>query len=250
MKRGISTFNISRVPYSFKSYVREDHLPPVPKHFGHVMVDAPHGGWGMLGNDQYGDCTMAGIAHGQMVWNWAAGGEKTIPSFDANGIISQYQSLTGGADNGLDPVDVADWWMMTGLVDSKDNNYKIRNYTAVNTVDDAAQAAYLFGFSGLAIYMPDNSEDEFSAGRPWADTSGDPEPNRGHFVPLVGRNSAGHYMIVTWGRLHACTPKWLNKYFAGGLAYTSKSYMKRTGLSPEGYDFAALDADLSILAKR
>jgi hypothetical protein len=181
-----------------------------------------------------------------MVWDWATASH--IPLFTSSEVVSQYMDLTGGADNGLDPVAVAQWWQNTGLTDAKGNVHKIRSFTALNSLPECVEAAYLFGFAGLAMWMPDNTpEQEFQAGQPWSDTSGDPDQNDGHYVPLVGRNSAGDFLVVTWGRLQAVTEEWLNKYLAGGVAYTSQDYMLATGLSPEGFNFDQLDDDLASL---
>lgn len=245
LKRGMSSFKIDDIPLKFSSYLNRSKLPKVPMPFGHVLKNNPQGGWGMLGNDQYGDCTIAGIAHGNMVWNWAAG--NGIPPYSDKEIIDQYMKLSGGVDSGLDPADVAQWWQNHGLVDAAGKTHKIRSFTSVDNVDDAIEAAYLFGFSGLALMMPANAEDQFSAGHVWDDTSGHPSPNEGHFIPLVGANSAGDYMVVTWGALHGVTKAWLEKYMVGGIAYTSQEYMMASGLSPEGFDFAQLDADLASL---
>jgi hypothetical protein len=245
LKRGMTTFKIQDIPLKFSSYVNKAKVPLVPATFGHVHSAGPHGGWGMLGNDTKGDCTMAGIAHGDMVWNWATG--STIPLFSDAVIVKQYMHLTGGVDSGLDPVEVAQWWQSHGLVDAHGKTHKIRSFTAIDKVPDAVEAAYLFGFSGLAMWMPTTAEAQFEAGQPWDDTSGDPQQNEGHFVPLVGRNSAGNLMVVTWGRVHAATPAWMDKYFAGGVAYTSQEYMMASGLSPEGFNFDQLDADMASL---
>jgi hypothetical protein len=245
LKRGMSSFRIEDIPLKFSSYLNRAKLPKVPARFGHVLVNNPRGGWGMLGNDTHGDCTIAGIAHGQMVWNWAT--SSGIPPFTDNQIISQYMTLTGGADNGLDPVVVAQWWQNTGLTDNLGTVHRIRSFTALDNVEQCIEAAFLFGFSGLAVWMPSTAEEQFAAGEPWSDTSGDPLQNEGHFIPLVGRNSAGDLMVVTWGRLQGVTEAWLQKYLGGGVAYTSQEYMMASGLSPEGFDFAQLDSDLASL---
>jgi hypothetical protein len=246
MKRGMSSFDISKIPLKFGAYVNRKLLPALPTRFGHVAHDAPHGGWGMLGNDTKGDCTVAGIAHGLMVWRWAVDGE--MPPFDERTIVEQYLSLTGGADTGLDPVQVARWWKDSGLVDARGVAHTIRTYTAIDTTQNLAEAAYLFGFAGCGLWLPDNAEDQFSKGEVWDDLTYDPNPGAGHFVPLVGRNSKGNYMVVTWGALQAATPQWLEKYFAGGVAYTSREYMRTSGLSPEGFNFQQLDSDMMSLS--
>lgn len=246
MKLGMSSLDLDKIPYRFGAYVNKKALPNLPLRFGHVHTNDFPGGWQMLGNDTKGDCTVAGIAHGLMLWRYAVDGE--IPPFDEHIIVEQYLQLTGGVDSGLDPVQVAQWWKDQGLVDAKGIAHTIRSFTRIDSVQNLAEAAYLFGFAGTGLWLPENAEDQFSKGEPWDDLSYDPNPNAGHYVPLVGRNSKGNYMFVTWGRLHAATPEWLGKYFVGGVAYTSREYMRTTGLSPEGFDFAQLDSDMTSLS--
>src|SRR5713226_1528187 len=45
----------------FADYVRPDRLPPIPATSDHTSKVSA---WGMLGNDHYGDCVMAALAHG------------------------------------------------------------------------------------------------------------------------------------------------------------------------------------------
>lgn len=246
LKRGMKPFTTEQIRLKFAAYADLSKIPPIPEKFGHVKVAQPNiaGGWGMLGNDQYGDCTIAGICHGLQVWNLAT--KKTIVRFSDRQVIQQYLQLTGGADDGLDPVQVASWWRKSGLVDSSGVAHKIRSYSAITNYTQAIQAAYLFGFSGLGLYLPDSADKQFSQGHIWDDLNGKPEG--GHYVPLVGRNTHGHLMCITWGRLQGMTHEYFQKYFIGGVAYTSQDYMLATGLSPEGFNFAQLDADLSAIA--
>jgi hypothetical protein len=52
--------------------------------------------WGMLGNDQYGDCTIAGAAHAIMAWNAEVKKADPVPSSDQ--VVAQYDQITGGKD--------------------------------------------------------------------------------------------------------------------------------------------------------
>lgn len=245
LQRGMLKWSTDDIPLLYARY-RTAQLPPVPHHFGHVGQAEPPtvGGWQMLGNDRFGNCVVAGAAHGQMVWDWAT--KRTIPQFSDAGIAEQYFELTGGEDTGLDPVQFAQWWQSVGLADASGVRHNIRSLAAITDTDQAIEAAYIFGFSGLGLYLPASAEQQFSEGAIWDDLSG--KPSGGHYVPLVGRNSNGNLVVVTWGRLHAMTPAYLNRYFMGGVAYTSRDYMTAMGISPEGYNFAQLDADMAALA--
>lgn len=245
LKTGMKPWSTSEIKLKFHKYLYRQALPYAPKEFGHVHESAPSGGWGMLANDEVGDCTIAGIMHGQMVWDWAT--NNTITKFDDDVARKQYFALTGGVDSGLNPVEVASFWQNDGLIDASGKTHKVAAYAAINTPNDLIESAYLFGFSGLGVFLPDNAIPQFIAGKVWDDTSMPMNPQHGHFIPVVGRNSHGNLMVVTWGRLHAITQKWLDRYFAGGVAYISQEYFNKTGVSPEGFNFKQLSDDLTQL---
>ena len=69
----------------------------------------------------------------------------------------------------------------------------------------------------------------------------------GHYVPVIGRNSAGNFLVITWGRLHAATPEFVTKYMDEGIAYLSLEYLKNN-LSPEGVALDELQRQLQQLA--
>jgi intein/homing endonuclease len=53
----------------------------------------------------------------------------------------------------------------------------------------------------------------------------------------VGRNSAGNFLFITWGRLHAATPGWVQTYMDEGVCYLSLEIINTsTKLSPEGFN--------------
>lgn len=242
--RGMKNWSTAQIALKFSVYAKA--LPTPPLYFGHVGTAQPPigGGWGMLGNDSVGDCVVAGAAHILMTWNWAT--KRNIPHFATQEIVQQYFTLTGGPDSGLDPVAFAAWWQKVGLSDSAGVAHKVRSYTALSDPSQAVDAAYCFGAAGIGLYIPDSAESQFEQGQVWDDLAS--KPAGGHFVPLVGRNSHGNLVVVTWGRLQAMTPAYFAKYWMGGVAYTSQDYMTARGLSPEGFDFAQLDDDMSALS--
>jgi hypothetical protein len=65
----------------------------------------------------------------------------------------------------------------------------------------------------------------------------------GHYIPCIGRNSLGFFLFVTWGRLQAATPAWVQTYMDEGLVYISRERLNGQGLSPQGFNAAALEDD-------
>ena len=90
--------------------------------------------------------------------------------------------------------------------------------------------------------LPSNAIDQFKAAEPWSIVAGAGSAG-GHYVPVVGRNSLGNFLCVTWGRLQAITPAWLAQNMDEGVAYLSLERLTAKGLSPQGYDAATLKSD-------
>ena len=247
LKRGCKIVAHDRVRLRFGDYVDRSKLPTVPKKFGHLIAAAPPGGWGILGNDQYGCCVMAGAAHEHMLWAWAT--KRPIPPFTTAGVVEQYLERTGGSDDGLDPVAIAGWRQRTGIKDAQGVSHKIDAYARISSLDDLDLAVYLFGIAAFCWRLPDNAEDQFGAEHIWDDTSKPPDDNNGHYTPIGGKNSVGNYQFLTWGRIQAATPAYTAKYMdAGGcLAYLSQEYLLATGASPEAIRWGDLAIDLHML---
>lgn len=243
------------IPLKLSDYLKAPLLPTVPLTFGHVTDPAIGGNWGMLGNDQAGDCVIAGFSHEELVFASATG--KPLPVFTTANAFANYSLALvaeGGmpydandpsTDTGLDVTMAAEWRQSTGLTDANGHNMKVDSWVSVD-YDHLALAAYMGGVCGLALNVPASATTEFSNGEPWSDTSG--APVGGHYVPLVGRNSKGNFMVITWGALQGVTPEFLQKYLMTGIAYVSEDYLLATGKTPEALDFATLRADTAALA--
>jgi hypothetical protein len=248
-KRGMLSFRREAVKFRFDSYILLDKLPALPKTFGHVSNRPPWGAWNMFGNDKYGDCVMAGAAHEEM--HWAHSTQKSMPRFTDDVIIRQYLRLAGGADVGLDPVAAASHRRNYGITDADGRVYKIKAYALIDSLIELAYSSYLFDAAAVGMFLPKSSEKRFVAHQPWDDVSEDPDPQGGHYVPIIGKSSAGLWVCVTWGQLQGISDAFLEKYCfgagAGGLAYFSKNYLLASGKSPEAFDEAQLDADLATI---
>jgi hypothetical protein len=253
LKRGMLPWRADAIKLRMRDALNAPALPVVPKTFGHV-AHAPAGGWGMLGNgpdptalqayrNGVGNCVLAGAAHSTMVECMATG--RSIPHFSGANIDTQYFSLTSGQDIGLDPISTAAWLQKIGLLDADGIVHKIRAYGSVDP-DDIDLTAFLFGTCGLALNLPDTAEAQFNAHEPWDDVTR--PPGSGHFIPLAGRNSKGVRFVVTWGTLQGISDAYIDKYWAGGLCRFSEEYLLTTGVSPEAFDTAKLDALLAELS--
>jgi hypothetical protein len=223
-------------------------LPARPKTFGHdkfVGADA----WGMLGNDNYGDCVLAGAAHETMLWTATRGGGGA--RFDDKSVLADYSAITGfdprrpDTDRGTDMRAAANYRRKTGVRDATGTRHKIGAYVALEpgNWDHLLTALYLFGAVGVGIQFPESAMDQFNAGKPWTVVPG-AQIEGGHYVPLVARR--GTLRLVTWGREIGMSQGFYLKYCDEAVVYLSEE-MLTNGRSPEGFDLAALKADLGAL---
>jgi hypothetical protein len=225
-----------------------DSPPSAPAVFGYEgnFGDA----WGMLGNDEVGDCVIAGGAHEDMVFSRMGG--LAIPTFSTVNTLSDYSAITGyvngnlSTDNGTDMISAASYRQKTGLLDASGVRHKIDAYAEIPTgdLDKLSFAAWLFGAAGVGVNLPSSAETQFGNGQIWDVFAGDTIIG-GHYIPCVGRNSKGNYVFVTWGRLQAATPAWVKTYMEEGLAYLSLEIINTTTkLAHGGYNLAALEGYL------
>jgi len=242
LRLGMKEWKEDEIKLQFKDYLNRPELPKVPPVYGHIKSNTVP--WGMLGNDAYGDCVLAGACHETMVWSIAT--KRALPNFNTQTVVNQYLGLTGGADDGLDPIATAKWRISAGIEDTGGVFHKVKAFASVHNNKDLDIAAYMFGTCGIGFNLPDTAIDEFNAGKPWTATDG--KIQGGHYVPLVGRNSKGNRIVVTWGKLQAVGEQFWKKYFLGAVCYMSLEYLMATGVSPEGFKEAKLDADLAALA--
>jgi hypothetical protein len=237
------------VKLKLTDYIDKTALLTPPKTFGHQNL-VPSNDWGMLGNDQFGDCVWAGAAHETILWNEEAG---RYVRFEDYAVLSDYSAVTGfkptdpNTDQGTDMQVAASYRRKTGVVDAGGKRHKIAAYLAIKprNMSELQQAMYLFSNVGIGIKFPSSAMAQFDGGLPWSVVKG-ARIDGGHYIPAVGYDSTYVY-VVTWGKLQKMTWAFFAKYCDEALAYLS-SEMLTNGKSPEGFDLAGLQADLAKVA--
>jgi len=221
-------------------------LPTPPKTFGHQKLVSS---WGMLANDEVGDCVIAGGAHETILWNQEA--QKSI-NFTDQSVLSDYSAITGydpsdsSTDQGTDMQAAASYRRKTGLKDAQTNRHKVAAYIAVTPTNktEMKQAIYLFSAVGLGIQFPASAMSQFNAGKNWTVVKSS-KIEGGHYVPVIGYDTSYVY-LVTWGKLIKATWGFVTKYADEALVYVS-SEMLTGDKSLEGFNTAQLLADLQAL---
>jgi hypothetical protein len=236
----------------FSRYVQPAALPVPPAQFGHDTLFAPKA-WGMLGNDEWGDCAWAGPAHETMILSTEGG---TPATFTSAGVLSDYAAGTGFDPNagppGSNPTDkgsdvraVLGYRVKTGIVDASGTRHKIGAYVKLDhgSLTQLYQALYLFQVVGIGIQFPSSAMGQFNAGQPWDVVPG-ATVQGGHYIPVVARREM--IDVVTWGALQQMTEAFFSTYCDEAWAYISTEDLKN-GVDPDGFELTQLRADLAAL---
>jgi hypothetical protein len=236
----------------FAKYVDATKPPPVPAEFGHESLFAPKG-WGMLGNDEWGDCAWAGPAHETMLLTSEGRDPATFTTAD---VLSDYAAGTGfdekagppgknPTDRGSNVRDVLKYRRKTGIVDFAKSRHKIGAFVklAPKNVTELYQAAYIFQTVGIGIEFPGSAMDQFNEGKPWSVLEG-AKIEGGHYICCVGKRA--NINIVTWGAVQQMTVGFFEKYCDEAWAYISTEDLQKEE-NPDGFDLAQLKGDLAKL---
>jgi len=237
-------------------YVNLSTLPTPPAKIDYTKP-ASRGLKDILGNDELGDCTAAGLMHVEDIFR--ANARSGLPPCTQEETIWFYSATTGympgdpSTDNGGDEVTVLNYARDKGLF--KNGSGKIAGHVAIDgTSEDEARAAlWLFGNLYFGIELPDAWINPFpkKSGFVW-DVAGDPDENNGHCF-IAGGYDAHGFTIDTWGMLGKLTPQAMAAYAVPAAngevhAVLSADWIdKATGKAPSGFDFETLTADLAAM---
>jgi hypothetical protein len=233
------------------TYVKPAELPPIPS-----VVDNTakvRSSWGVLLNDQLGDCVPVAAIH----WRQAASAMTGHEVVGTNDLAERTYEAVGGyrpgdpsTDQGCVELDMMNYWRHVGL-----DGDRIEGFVRVDADNLllVKAAIYLFGGVIAGLSLPRTAEDQFSARLPWRikTRSGAGAPNSwgGHGVPLLGY-SRYRIKTPTWGVLEEMTwPFWT---FYGDEAWAPlwRGWIDQVSKkAPNGFDIDQLTADLSQFGK-
>ena len=235
---------------SYEKYITPAKLPPVPETL-HWEQKLP-ADWGMMGNYNFSDCTVASAGHLVMSWTGnAAGKPKVIPEKE---IIAAYSAITGfnpvthTNDNGAGLLEVLNYWRKTGI-----GNDKIEAFVALEHGNHAQlkEAVFLFGGCYIGLQLPDTAT---VAQKVWTvptmgtEGAGKPNPDNGHAVPVLGYDDRFLY-IITWGKVKLMTWKFFETYCDEAYALLSPDWFNKKGKAPQGFNLPLLEKDLQRVSK-
>lgn len=209
--------------------------------------------WGMMENDQLGDCTCAAAGHLIMEWTANAGKKMVTPTdkqiVAAYSAITGYNPKTGANDNGAVEIDVLNYWRQSGIA-----RHKIGAYVALEPSNHIhiMDSVYIFEGCYIGLQLPVSAQAQVQNHQPWSvppgGPTGDGKPGSwgGHAVPVVAYDARG-VTVVTWGALQAMTWSFWEAYCDEAYAILSTDYLDDKQQSPAGFNMQQLQADLADL---
>jgi hypothetical protein len=245
-----------------KDFLFAEFLTPAPAMkeapvgFGHGKLVT--GGWGMLGNDNAGDCVFAGAAHETMLWNAIA--HRQVP-FNTSGVLSDYSAVTGyvigdeDTDVGTDVHEALSYRRHTGVIDASAQRHQIGAFVALEPGDwhQLLQALYIFDAVAIGFAVYDYAMQQFRDGKPWAyrkhgfgGSAYEPQLLGYHYVPVVGRPHVATLDVVSWARVQPMTRAFMQHYCDEAWGIVSVESLVG-GKTAEGFDLDALNAAVNAL---
>lgn len=224
---------------------RKKLLPACPKTSN---VAASMSEFGMLGNDDAGDCTFASNGHRIEGQNKSAG--RTVMLNDQQVIhaysdLTHYNPVTGANDNGAYMLDVANYMRKTGIA-----GHKIAAFVKLDPSkqEQVRLATWIFEGVWLGVALPISAQYQKTWDVPKGGATGDGEPGSwgGHAI-WVPRQSMTSLGLVTWSERKNMTWKFLFEYCDEAYALVSVDQLKGSGKTPQGFNLAALNEDLSAI---
>lgn len=219
-------------------------LPPAPP-----AADWTKGitSFGMMLNDQLGDCTIAGCGHALQVLSANSGVEITIPDCV---ILAAYEQWDGydpsdpSTDQGGVELDVLKDWQKNGLA-----GHKLLAFAdpAVANLEEVRQAIHLFGgvYIGISLPLTAQTQDVWDAVVDPGDGSAEAGSWGGHCVFVCAYDANG-FTCITWGAQKQMTTAFWQAYVDEAHALLGADWIGAKS-APSGFDLAQLQADLALI---
>lgn len=202
--------------------------------------------WGMLGNDEWGDCVFACDGHiTEQQTALGLGQELVVTTGQA---LAAYSKVTGFNPNagppGANPTDNGSTVQagMGYLVKPGFGTFKAAAFgeLSVSNMAKIKQAVYEFGCLSIGINLPTSAMDQFNAGQPWTPVAGS-AIDGGHCVQVAGYDADWIY-VITWGQVQKMSYAFWAQYVEEAWAPIAADWVSKTGLSLTafGAEFAAM----------
>lgn len=234
-------------------------LPPAPVAIDNTVNMSAD--FGMMLNDELGDCTCAAIFHALQVWSFNAG--KTEKTYSDANVQALYESACGydpkdpSTDQGGVEQDMLAYLVSNGIpIGDADHPWqevdKIISFLEVDfrNLDDVKRVIADFGVLYIGVNLPQSVMDNIDdSTKPW-DVGGDETIAGGHAVILVGYeiDENGQYIFtcLSWGQRFKVTVAFLGAFMDEAYAIVANDWLNVSGVTPLGMSKQEL---LTILPK-
>lgn len=205
--------------------------------------------WGMMLNDDLGDCTIAGLGHATQTWYLNTGVNVNLGRVTPSDAVIKkgYEDFCGynpadpNTDQGGVMLDVLNSYRQIGLGGDKPLAYAAVDVTNLTHVK---QAIALFGGLYGGFNIPQSALDQNDVGQTWTVVPNDGGIAGGHAVWIPDFNPLTP-ICATWGMRQAMTWEFFLKYFDEGYAIFSPDWLISGKVSPSHIATADLWTDLT-----
>lgn len=218
-------------------------------------VHRPHDGfaWGMLANDQLGDCVIAMMLHSIEDFHLDAG--TPPPAFTDQDAIAMYSAIAGydphdpSTDQGTNEATAMSYWQTTGLATSDGQTHKIAGTVAVDPANltECRIAINEFVDLQIGIDLPRSAQGQPEwgvVGDPAKDPASLPGSWGGHGIPFREYDPAT-FKCVTWGGELLLTVEFHQAYVSEAhVVVTQEMLNNNSGVGPSGVAWDDLLSDL------
>lgn len=226
---------------------------PEPPKTSDWLSPVPADAWGMLGNDEWGDCTCAGIGH-KIIGDVCVNDDGRIVAITTTQTLGLYSAVTGFDPNagpsGDNPTDqgavcqkVLEYVRKNGFLGHK---FLAFAKVDIHDRDQVKRAIATFGQIYCGFDVPDSAMTQFNAGKPWTVVRGSTIEG-GHCVPLGAYTEDGPD-CVTWAKVQHMTWDFFETYFEEAWVIVTPDMIDPdTGLDHLGINLAALESAFTTL---
>jgi hypothetical protein len=183
--------------------------------------------WGMMLNDQLGDCTCASCGH--LILQQSTYGNRPVLVTDGD-VLKEYEFAgyvpgNPATDQGWTVQASLDYLVKYGLAGVQIQAYGEIDHTNHNAVK---LAVFEFGALSIGVNLPKSAMQQFQAGQPWTVVSS--AIDGGHCILVVGYDTDYVY-AVTWGQVVKIAWTWWDAYVTEAWAVITEDWDTVTGLS-------------------
>lgn len=240
-----------RVPHMSAILAGRSLIPPPPSI---DYVKAMPSNFGMMLNDQLGDCTCAAYYHARQIWSFnAQGKEATEPDADVEQLYIQacgYNPKAGGEGPGGNEQHVLSFLLNTGAPIGTDGSARemILGFVEVDprNLDDVKRTIADCGVAYIGFKVPQNIVP--SGGEPPPTWTVEPSAKVVglHAVVLPGYDSSGA-TVISWGSLYKMTWQFFTTYVDEVYAIADPTWVSAKGTTPGGLTVQQLEEQMAGL---